>query len=116
MINPPPPFSCNYSPNLPELLLSLNCSIAISTYQAGKVVFFSATGPEGLIQLPRDFRKAMGMTVKDRRMAIATNIEIVVLADATGLAKNYSKQSNYDSLNVPRAAYYTGEVDIHDMA
>ena len=115
MQNPPPPFSCNYSPNLPELLLALNCSIAISTFQAGKVVFFSPTGPDGLIQLPRDFRKAMGMTVKDRRMAIATRDEIVVLADAGGLAKNYSPQANYDALYLPRAVYFTGEVDIHDM-
>lgn len=116
MQQPPPPFSCTYTPNLPELLLSLNCTIAITTYQAGKVIFFSAMGPDGLIQLPRDFKKAMGMTVEGRRLAVATDNEIIVLANATGLASNYRKEANYDSLFLPRAVYYTGEVDIHDMS
>jgi len=35
------PFSCQYTPQVPELLQHLNCSIAISTYQAGKIVFIS---------------------------------------------------------------------------
>ena len=35
------PFSCQFSPQVPELLLKLNCTIAISTYQAGKLVFIS---------------------------------------------------------------------------
>lgn len=115
MQNPPPPFSCNYTPNLPELLLALNCSVAITTHQAGKVVFFSATSPDGLIQLPRDFKKAMGLAITGRRMAIATQNEVVVLADSSGLAKNYAPKNEYDTLYLPRAVYYTGEVDLHDM-
>ncbi len=55
------PFSCQYTPQVPKLLLELNCSIAISTYQAGKVVFISAKDNESLIQLPRNFEKAMGI-------------------------------------------------------
>jgi hypothetical protein len=35
------PFSCTYSPQIPELLQKLNCSLAITTYQAGKVIFIS---------------------------------------------------------------------------
>lgn len=115
MENPPAPFSCNYTPNIPELLIALNCTIAITTYQAGKLVFFSATGPDRLIQLPRDFHKAMGLAVDDRRIAVATKDEVVVLADASGLARNYAPQTGYDALYLPRAVYYTGEVDIHDM-
>ena len=49
------PFSCQYTPQIPELLQHLNCSIAISTYQAGKVVFISAKDENNLIQLPRNF-------------------------------------------------------------
>ncbi|MBK8505821.1 MAG: TIGR03032 family protein [Saprospiraceae bacterium] len=113
--SPPAPFSCNYSPNLPELLWTLQCSVAISTFQAGKVIVFSATGPDSLIQLPRDFRKAMGLAINDRRLAVATQNEVVILADAAGLAGNYSPQTPYDALYLPRAVYYTGEVDIHDM-
>ena len=35
------PFSCTYTPNLPELLQRLDCSIIISTFQAGKIVVIS---------------------------------------------------------------------------
>ena len=112
-----PPFSCTHSPNLPELLWELKFTIAITTYQAGKVVFFSATGPEGLIQLPRNFEKAMGMAFDNGRMAIATKNEVVVLANSTALAPNYGLQPNtYDGLFIPRATYYSGEIDLHDMA
>ena len=40
-LQPIAPFTARYSPQIPELLLSLNCSIALTTYQAGKVVFVS---------------------------------------------------------------------------
>ena len=64
-MNPPPPFSYSYTPNVPELLQGLNCSLAISTYQTGKVVIFSAKNENQLIQLPRTFNKPMGMANKE---------------------------------------------------
>ena len=116
MQQPPAPFSCSYTPNLPEFLIQLNCTIAISTYQAGKVVFIGSNGPNELIQLPRNFNKAMGMAVGGNRLAVATREEVVVLANSKGLAATYPPNPGvYDALYVPRATYYSGEVDIHDM-
>ena len=110
------PFTCSYSPNLPALLIKLNCSLAISTYQAGKVIFISAKNDQQLIQLPRTFRKPMGIGLKDNKMAIATRDEVVVLQNMPGLAPRYPKKPDtYDALFMPRAAYYTGELDIHDL-
>lgn len=112
-----PPFFSTYSPNLPEILWKNKLTIAITTYQAGKVIFISANSENGLIQLPRDFRKAMGMAYYNGKMAVATREEVVVLKNATSLAKGYPKMPNaYDGLFMPRAVYFTGEVDIHDMA
>jgi uncharacterized protein (TIGR03032 family) len=99
-----------------ELLTQLGCSIAITTYQAGKLIFISPNGPNELMQLPRDFRKAMGLAVHGRRMAISTYDEVVVLANASGLAANYPPKPNtYDALYFPRAIYPVGMVDLHDM-
>lgn len=113
---PVAPFSCIYSPNVPELLMQLGCSIAITTYQAGKLIFISPNGVNQLTQLPRDFKKAMGLAVHDRRLAIATYDEVIVLADAKGLARNYPPKPNYyDALYVPRAIYPAGIIDLHDM-
>lgn len=96
--------------------MKLNCSIAISTYQAGKVIFISATDSQQLIQLPRSFKKPMGIALQENKMAIATREEVVVLQNVPDAAKHYPKQPNkYDALFTPRAIYYTGELDIHDL-
>ncbi|NND05304.1 MAG: TIGR03032 family protein [Saprospiraceae bacterium] len=111
-----PPFSCSFSPQLPELLVRLKCSIAVSTYQAGKIVFISAKDAASLVQLPRTFNQAMGMAISGNKMAVATKDEVIVLVDSPDLARSYPKRPNqYDALYVPRLTYYTGQVDIHDL-
>ena len=111
-----PPFSCSFSPQLPELLVRLQCTIAISTYQAGKIVFISAKDTESLIQLPRTFDRAMGMAISGNKMAVATKDEVIVLVDSPSLARRYPKRPNqYDALYVPRLTYFSGQVDIHDL-
>jgi uncharacterized protein (TIGR03032 family) len=116
MTNPAPPFSCTYTPNVAELLTQLNCSLAITTYQAGKLIFLSPDGLNAMRQLPRDFDKAMGLAINQNRMALAIKEEVVVLANAPLLAISYPMKPNfYDAFFVPRASYYTGSVDIHDM-
>jgi len=116
MNQPAAPFSCTFSPNLPELLEKLNCTICISTYQAGKVIFISPKNSEELVQLPRTFEKAMGLAFKEDMVGIATKNEVIVLKNSPELASNYPNQPNtYDSLFIPRATYYTGQVDIHDL-
>ena len=114
--SPPPPFSYSYSPNMPELLLGLNASIALSTYQTGKVVVFSAKDQNALIQLPRTFPKPMGMARHGNKLAIATLDKLVITSNARSLAPGYpANPETYDALYVPRAAYYTGPVDMHDL-
>ena len=113
---PLPPFTCNYSSNLPELLQQLNITLAITTYQAGKVIFISATSPDNIIQLPRNFKKAMGIAFHAGKMAISVEDEVIVLANSPELAKSYPpKPDTYDALYLPRATYYTGHVDLHDL-
>src|SRR5687767_9086359 len=109
-------FTCTHSPNLPELLQHLNCSLALSTYQAGKVVLISALSKNRLIQLPRTFQKPMGIAADASKLAIATLTEVIVFNNASRMAGNYPNQPNtYDALYLPRATYFTGEVDIHDL-
>ncbi len=110
------PFSCTFSPQIPELLQKLKCSLAITTYQAGKVIFISPKDRDHLIQLPRQFAKPMGMALQGNKMALATINEVIVLANSNELARTYPKQPGvYDGLFLPRSVYYTGESDIHDL-
>lgn len=110
------PFSCTHSPNFPELLSKLNCTIVISTYQAGKVVFVSAADSERLVQLPRTFKRAMGVAVGANKLAIATESEVTIFSNSPELAASYpSKPATYDAMYMPRASYYTGYLDMHDL-
>lgn len=116
-LKPPPPFSCSYSPNFPELLYGLECTIALSTYQAGKIILISAVDTERLIQLPRSFDRVMGIALDGNRLALAAKDEVIVLVDDPRLAPKYPKNPGvYDALYMPRATFYTGQVDIHDLS
>lgn len=111
-----PPFTCTYSPEFAELLAQLNCSISISTYQAGKIVFLSPKPNGGIVQLPRTFVKAMGIALKGERMAVACKDEVILLKNSKHLAQHFPRKAKtYDALFMPRATYYTGALDIHDL-
>ena len=107
-----PPFSCEFTPQVPQLLQQLNCSIAISTYQAGKIVFISAKNEDELIQLPRNFEKAMGIAEdkKNDKIAIACKDEVVVFSNSPELALFYPKAPNkYEPLS-PRNIFALGKL------
>jgi len=110
------PFACSHTPELPELLAGLHCSLAISTYQAGKVLMVSSDG-ERLQLLPRAFDTPMGMVAQGHRLAVACAHEIVVLAHNPSMGPTYPrKPDTYDTLYLPRQVYFTGAVSMHDMA
>lgn len=115
----PAPFSCTYSPNLPELLTQLNCSLAISTYQAGKLIFLSPKDVNYLVQLPRNFQKPMGFNINQDKdqLALACRDEVILFSNSSELARHYPKNPNkYDALYLPRVSYHTGPMDIHDLS
>ncbi|MCH8545329.1 MAG: TIGR03032 family protein [Cryomorphaceae bacterium] len=112
------PFSIRYTPNFPELLHRLNASIAISTYQAGKLIFLSAKDENQLIQLPRTFEKPMGFCYDsvNQKLALACKSEIITFAGSSSLAMHYPKSPGvYDMMFLPRLTYHTNALDIHDL-
>ena len=101
---------------VPEILTELGCSLAITTYQAGKLIFLSGDG-DHLVQLPRTFEEPMGLAVEGGRMAIATKNAVVLLANDARLAPNYPRQpATYDALFAPRSVHFTGALAVHDIA
>jgi uncharacterized protein (TIGR03032 family) len=112
-----PPFSLSYTPSLPELLTALDVSLALTTHQAGKLVLVSPAGADRLVQLPRNFTKALALGVDGDRMALATRSEVVVLRNAPSLGASYPKQPRtYDGFYAPRVTHHTGPLDIHGLA
>ena len=80
-------YKISYSPNFADILSELGCTLAISTYQAGKVVFICADAKRSLLQIPVSFRKPMGIAVRGDNLAIATIDEIQIYSKNTILAK-----------------------------
>ncbi|MBN2743318.1 MAG: TIGR03032 family protein [Marinilabiliaceae bacterium] len=116
-MNPSPkPFDCEYNPQFAQLLNDLGISLAISTYQAGKVVMMSPVAGDQLMQLPRTFAGAMGMASTQNRLAVACRHEVIELNNIAPLAASYPTKPNvYDAMYVPRATIHTGYLAMHDM-
>jgi len=111
-----PPFTCSYTPSIPELINQLGVSLVLTTYQAGKMIILSAPTPDKLVQLPRNFDKAMGIAIGNDMLGVASKTEISVFRNSPGHAMEYPDQPNtYDNLYIPKATYYTGSIDAHDL-
>jgi uncharacterized protein (TIGR03032 family) len=98
-----------------EVLAALKCSLAISRRPSGVALLGVEDGVPTLSAclLPR----SMGLAVSGNRLAIATIHELMIFANVSGLAPLYPARPNhYDAMFVPRVSYYTGDLDLHDMA
>lgn len=60
------PFRYTFTPDVPDLLESIGASLAVTTYQAGKLAVFRANGGR-LSLLLRSFANVKGMAVEPRR-------------------------------------------------
>ena len=112
------PFSCSYTPQVPELLHRLGCTIVVSTYQAGKLLLLSSPDGERLVQLPRTFPKPMGIAGHSSgdKLALAVKDGVIVFRNSRDLAMHYPKApSTYDAMYLPRTTYHTGPLDVHDL-
>ncbi len=90
-------------------------SIAITTYQAGKVAIVGWTGSQVHVTM-RAFARPMGLAVHGNMLALATAQELVLLSNAPMLAQDYLEKNRYDALFLPRVTYHTGELNLHDLA
>src|SRR5437016_1638599 len=84
--------SCSISPSFVQWMSQANGSLAITTYQAGKVVLLSWDPKLNQVSLlPRQFDKPMGLAQSrdSKRLALATRHSVILLADAPLLAHDY---------------------------
>src|SRR5689334_2442652 len=95
-------------------LASTGASIAITTYQSGKVVLIGSNPATGRLSIfERTLERPMGMAFDGRRLAIASLIQITTFYDA---AEGKANSDGYDAVFVPQLAHYTADLDVHDLA
>jgi uncharacterized protein (TIGR03032 family) len=109
------PFQCALSEGFAQWLAQSGGSIAVSTYQAGKVLLAGWNGRQVSL-LIRNFDKPMGLALNGDRLALATRHELTLFGNARNLAGSYRRDAVYDALFLPRSSHYTGDVNVHDVA
>jgi len=108
---------CRSSEAFVRWMSELPGSLAVTTYQAGKLALLGWRGHQVSL-LMRQFDKPMGLAVGPGQLALATRHEITFFANAPLLAPDLipDQRGQYDALYLPRATYHTGDVNVHDIA
>ena len=109
-----PDFGSAYTSNFPEVLKKLGISLAVSTYQAGKVILVREDQGE-LNTHFRLFQKPMGLAVEGARLCIGSQNEIQEYRNVPAVANKVSPSGKHDAVYVPRQRHITGDIDIHEM-
>ena len=109
--------ACAISESFAAWLAESNGSIVATTYQAGTAALIGWDGRQVTLLL-RDFPKPLGLAIDGARLALATREGVWLFGNADLLAHDYLPETpgRYDALFLPRAAYFTGDLHIHDIA
>jgi uncharacterized protein (TIGR03032 family) len=130
---PESPLRSVYTAGLPELFAHLNISLAVTTYQAGKVILVrhdagaptNGAGPISIMAPSahsvinthfRTFHRPMGLAVQDNKLAIGGHKTVWELHNMPAVARKLEPPGKHDACYLPRRIHVTGDIDIHEMA
>lgn len=114
-VDPAEALASVHTTNFPDLLRHFSSSLAVSTYQAGKLVLLRPDG--GSINTHfRTFHRPMGMAADGERLALGTFMEISEFRNMPALAPRLHDPPRHDAVFLARRTHITGNIDIHEMA
>jgi uncharacterized protein (TIGR03032 family) len=113
----PVQITCACTGRFEDWLAQTGGSLAVTTYQAGKVAMIGSLGRQ-LSLLMRQFDKPLGLAVEGNRLVLATRNDVVLFSNDPLLAHEYleDQPGRYDALYLPRATFHTNDLHIHDVA
>lgn len=112
---PTPQLRSVHTTSLAELLRQLQCSLLISTYQAGKLIV--ARVDDGKINTHfRSFHTPMGMAIQNNRLAIGTFVHVWEMVNQPDVAAKLKPEGKHDACYLPRYQHCTGNIGIHEIA
>lgn len=109
-----PVFAVNTSRNFTEWLNSRRASLAMTTYQVGKLFFFGVRPDGRLWVFNRNIGRCLGMAVQGDDLWVTADTQIHRLVNA--LEPGQTSAEGHDALFVPQLSYFTGDLDVHDLA
>jgi uncharacterized protein (TIGR03032 family) len=104
-----------YSRTFAELLDRLGITVAITTYQAGKLVLLRAEAC-GLNTHFRTFRRPMGLAYRPGRLAVGTMTEVWDFHNVPEAAARLAPAARHDACFLPCAVHSTGDILVHELA
>jgi uncharacterized protein (TIGR03032 family) len=111
----PEPLRSKHTSNFAALLERLGISLAVTTYQAGKLVLLRAEGDRVNTHF-RNFPRPMGLAADATRLAIGTAHEICTFRYMAPVCRRLEPPGRHDACYLRRDAHVTGNIDIHEMA
>lgn len=97
-----------------EFLNQAKASIAVSTYQAGKLILLrSATDSVNthFVSLP----KPMGIAFQNGRMSVGSGAQVIDYFNMGNVGPKVEPINTHDGAMLPRRTHFTGDIDIHEM-
>ncbi len=117
----PSPLRSVHTDTFARLLTRFNISLAVTTYQAGKLVLLRPQVVDGKALVNthfRNFQKPMGFAWERGHFAVGTNSEIWEFHDIPAVApklQQFPSLPPFDSVFLPRLCNMTGDMQIHEM-
>jgi len=110
----PEPLTSVYTSNLPGILAHYGISLAVSTYQAGKVILVRADNG-GINTHFRDFNKPMGIAGDGNRLTVGGVNTVWTYRNMAAVARKLDPPGKHDACYLPRRIHVTGDIDIHEL-
>ena len=109
------PVRFEYTAKLPEILSHLHSSLAITTYQAGKLAIVGVNSGQLDFSF-HDFEQAMGIAIGPDAIAVGSRRDICVMRAAKDIAPFISPAGTYDAAYLMRHSFRTGNIHGHELA
>lgn len=107
-------FTSEHTASFTQVLDALGITLAVSTYQAGRLILLRADG-EVVNTHFRAMRSPMGIAVAPGRLSIGTRTAVIDHRDVPGMAKHTEGGSRTDAVYLPRTTHLTGNVAVHEV-
>lgn len=108
------PLASVHTSNFPALLDQLGISLAVTTYQAGRLVFLRSE--QNLLNTHfRTFDRPMGMATLGDRLAVGCGVQVWEFRDVPAVAPKVEPAGRHDACYLPRRSHFTGDIDVHEM-
>lgn len=106
-------FGVDLSRGFTEWLTSKNVSLALTTYQVGKLILFGVKEDGGLWTYNRTIGRCMGLAADETGFWVTSDTQLIRFE--TLLQTGQLGPDNVDALYAPRFSYFTGDLDAHDV-